>query len=329
MLDAQVIVVGAGPAGSACAGRLRQRGVEVLLLDRSEFPRPKLCAGWITPGVLEDLQVTPADYPGALVHLGWMSVRIRGLPLMLPTHQYSIRREEFDGWLLARSGAELRRWRARDVRREGGRYVVDGRYRARFLVGAGGTNCPVRRALFADGGGQSSRPMVVARGADILRDGPEPLCRLWFFDHGLPGYAWYVPKGGGRVSVGLGGLASGLTGDRERLGRHWRRLVDRLRSRGLLDDGELSPSGHAYRLRGDDGDVRRGDAFLIGDAAGLATADLGEGIGPAIRSGLLAAAAIAGEGAYDLGSIPRHSLRLYGLLSRLRRGAASPGPGPG
>ena len=66
MNDADVIIVGAGPAGSACAWRLKQQGMQVLLLDKETFPRLKSCAGWITPGVLRDLQIGIEDYPYGL-----------------------------------------------------------------------------------------------------------------------------------------------------------------------------------------------------------------------------------------------------------------------
>ena len=51
-----VVIVGGGPAGSACAWRLRQAGLEVVVIDKAIFPRDKVCAGWITPQVLDDLR---------------------------------------------------------------------------------------------------------------------------------------------------------------------------------------------------------------------------------------------------------------------------------
>ena len=63
MISVDTIVVGGGPAGSSCAWRLRRHGVECLVLDRAEFPRPKLCAGWVTPNVLRDLELQPGEYP--------------------------------------------------------------------------------------------------------------------------------------------------------------------------------------------------------------------------------------------------------------------------
>ncbi|RQW04100.1 FAD-dependent oxidoreductase, partial [candidate division KSB1 bacterium] len=65
MIDSTVIIVGGGPAGSTCAWALQQKGVDVIILDKKEFPRPKLCAGWITPRVLRRLRLEPS-YPHSL-----------------------------------------------------------------------------------------------------------------------------------------------------------------------------------------------------------------------------------------------------------------------
>ena len=65
MRSVDVIIVGGGPAGSSCAWRLRRHGVECLILDRAEFPRLKLCAGWVTPQVLADIELDPREYPSA------------------------------------------------------------------------------------------------------------------------------------------------------------------------------------------------------------------------------------------------------------------------
>jgi len=92
METVDVIVVGGGPAGSSCAARLVQAGASVLVLDRVEFPRTKLCAGWITPEVVADLNLDMKVYPhrfntfhGIVVHLKW-------LKFTLPSVQHSIRR---------------------------------------------------------------------------------------------------------------------------------------------------------------------------------------------------------------------------------------------
>ena len=61
MQKADAIVVGGGPAGSTCAWKLREAGLDVLVLDRATFPRTKLCAGWVTPEALQDLELDLAE----------------------------------------------------------------------------------------------------------------------------------------------------------------------------------------------------------------------------------------------------------------------------
>ena len=58
-----VLIIGGGPAGSACAWRLKQNGADCLVLDGQAFPRFKPCAGWVTPGLLRDLDLTPEEEP--------------------------------------------------------------------------------------------------------------------------------------------------------------------------------------------------------------------------------------------------------------------------
>jgi flavin-dependent dehydrogenase len=95
--------------------------------------------------------------------------------------------------------------------------------------------------------------------------------------------------------------------------------VEKLAALGLVQRHSYRPRGHAYYLRETDGPVQSGNAFIVGDAAGLATVDLGEGIGPAIKSGLLAADAIATGESYTVDSIRKRSVPQL-LLGLLRRG---------
>jgi flavin-dependent dehydrogenase len=55
METCDVLIAGGGPAGSTCAWRLQQAGLDVVVMDRATFPRDKVCAGWITPQVLADV----------------------------------------------------------------------------------------------------------------------------------------------------------------------------------------------------------------------------------------------------------------------------------
>jgi len=309
VIDTEVLIVGGGPAGSSCAWSLRRQGVECLVLDRVAFPRLKLCAGWITPEVVDDLQMEVSGYPHRFLsferirfHTPWLSVSV-------PTLQHSIRRYEFDDWLLRRSGAEVQVHEVRDIRPEGGGYVVDGAYRCRYLVGAGGTRCPVFRALFREGNPRTKALQAVTLEEEFPYRYTDPRCHLWFFEKGLPGYSWYVPKADGYLNVGIGGMAARLKSRGEDIKPHWARLAARLTDQGLVTDHEFKPKGYSYFVRGPGCRARIRNAFVVGDALGLATRDLCEGIGPAVRSGLLAARSIAGGQDYDLESIPAYSSR--------------------
>ena len=315
MRNADAIVVGGGPAGSTCAWKLREAGLDVLVLDRSTFPRTKLCAGWVTPEAIDDLEFDPGDYPHSFMtfdelHLHWKV--LTGKPR---AKQHSIRRYEFDDFLLRRCGADVRQHKVRKIQRGNGDYVLDDEYRCKYLVGAAGTACPVYRAFFHDRHPRDSMLQTATFEQEFAYDWQDPVCHLWFFDDGLPGYAWYVPKANGYINVGLGGMAEKLKNKDWRIRDYWREFAARLKKRGLVDYDDYDPKGYSYYLRGDVSEVRHNNAFIVGDAAGLATRDMCEGIGPAVKSGLLAAHSIVTGTDYLLDGIGRFSGG--GLASRI------------
>ncbi len=312
MIKKDVLIIGGGPAGSACAWRLKQNGADCLVLDAQTFPRFKPCAGWVTPGCLRDLALTPESYPHGLVTFREFDIALRGLRFQLRTHQHAIRRIEFDDFLLRRSGAAVVQHAVKVIRQLDGGYEVDGEYQARWLVGAGGTHCPVRRQLYDAEWPRSADALVVAQEDEFYYPARDERCRLWFLQNGLPGYAWYVPKANGWLNVGVGGMEAQLKAKGDTLKRHWNLLVKQLEQDGLVRGYEYHPSGHSYYLRRDRGEIRRGNAFLAGDAAGLATRDMGEGIHPAVQSGLRAANAILTGGEYSLRGI--QGLSLWALI---------------
>jgi menaquinone-9 beta-reductase len=307
MNHCQVIIVGGGPAGAACAWKLRRHQVDFLLLDKATFPRFKPCAGWITPHVLQDLEFEPAGYPHSFTHFPSFQVYLKDFHLKLKTNQYAIRRYEFDDWLLQRSKPNYVNHTVGSIRCENDQYIIDEEFSAGYIVGAGGTHCPVNRAFFQKDIGREQGSLIVAQEEEFAYDYSDERCYLWFFQNGLPGYAWYVPKANGFVNVGVGGSAAVLKANNDTLKRHWRLLVDKLDEMKLVRDHDYKPAGHSYYLRGKAPLLRNGNAFIIGDAAGLATRDMGEGIGPAIQSGIRAAEAIISGQEYSLASISSYS----------------------
>lgn len=299
------IVVGGGPGGSTAAWRLARGGARVLVLDAARFPRPKLCAGWVTPAVWRTLEIDPALYPCTIQPFSEATIELDGEVLETSWDRivsYGIIRREFDEHLLRRAeqgGATVREGaRVTGVARDGGgvRIEADGEsFVAPIVVGAGGHHCPVARALgeIADG-----EAVVVTResetrvGTSLLREltrrsGTPEL----FAEPDFRGYGWYFTKGD-FLNVGIGCLGSGSD-----LHRRFDAMMARLRADGRLPAGlELEPfRGHAYAVRIDHPRRAAGDGFLlVGDAAGLARGVSGEGIGPAVESGVLAADAILG-----------------------------------
>jgi flavin-dependent dehydrogenase len=128
-------------------------------------------------------------------------------------------------------------------------------------------------------------------------------------EHGLPGYAWYVPKENGFLNIGVGGMSVQLRSGRNDIHDHWDALTEDLALGDLVKGYAFKPKGHSYYLRDAVQTVRIGNAFIVGDAAGLASRDLCEGIGPAVRSALLAAEAIATGQESTLESVSAFSLQ--------------------
>lgn len=309
-----------------------QSGAQVAIVDRAQFPRLKLCAGWITPQAVTDLDLNPADYPYRFNTFDQILAHMKGLTFTLRTPQHSIRRYEFDDFLLQRSGAEVITHAVKHIERVGERYVLDDEYSCDYLVGAGGTRCPVYKHLFRARNPRAQELQAATYEYEFPYEYDDERCHLWFFDDGLPGYSWYVPKADGYLNCGIGAMAELLKARGDDVKSQWRKFSDRLRSRGLLDsETELKPKGYSYYLRGNVEVVRADNAFIIGDAAGLATRDLCEGIGPAIRSGQRAAQSILTGAPYELHDIegfsssyaPVRWLLEYMFVSRGRKHARS------
>ena len=314
----EVLIVGGGPAGSTCAGKLRQAGLDVLLLDKEMFPRTKPCAGWITPAVLSTLAIDREEYRQGRVLQDISSFRtglMQGPEIVTRygrTVSYGILRSEFDHYLLKRS--MVRQAVGEQVvtleRREGW-WTVNGRFRARLVVGAGGHHCPVARLLGAKIGAEQ---VIAAQAAEFaMSPEQEKMCSIpadtpeMFFSRDLKGYGWLFRKGR-YLNVGLGRM------DREHLARHTRDFCKFLENRGELPAGGTGTfRGHAYLLYARQGGrTCVGDgALLTGDAAGLAYPQSGEGILPAIESALLAADIIlAAKGDYRRDNLEPYAARL-------------------
>jgi menaquinone-9 beta-reductase len=326
MDSCEVLIVGGGPAGSSCARLLCEAGIDTVILDKATFPRDKVCGGWITPAVVEELGIDLADYARGRVLqtiTGFRTSRMGGAEVVTDYGRavsYGVRRFEFDEYLLRRCGARLVLGKPLvSVERSGDGWIVNGEIRAQLLIGAGGHFCPVARYL-----GASARKEEAVAAQEIefeMSAEQREACAIrghapeLYFCADLKGYGWCFRKGD-FLNIGLGRL------DAHFLPAHVSEFVRELKESGKVGfDLPASMRGHAYLIFSETKRQVVGDGvLLIGDAAGLAYSQSGEGIRPAIESGLLAAKAIiAGGGKYT-----RERLEGYRTMLHSRFGAARP-----
>jgi menaquinone-9 beta-reductase len=326
MDDCDVLIVGAGPAGSSCAWKLRDSGLSTVILDKKVFPRDKVCGGWITPQVVNELAIDLDEYARTRVLqpiLGFRTSRMGAREVQtgydVPI-SYAIRRCEFDYFLLRRSGARVHESTTlTSLEKSGDFWVVNGEWRARLIVGAGGHFCPVAKLRGANARNEAS---IAAQEIEFEMS-PEqtPKCAVepevpeLYFCPDMKGYGWCVRKKN-FLNIGLGRM------DPQALPNHVAGLLRFLRNTGKIAfdlPGKLL--GHSYLLYGyakrniaDDG------ILLAGDAAGLAYMQSGEGIRPAVESGLLAAKAILDEGLCNTAKI----CDSYGASLQLRFASSKP-----
>jgi flavin-dependent dehydrogenase len=299
-------------------------------MDRAFFPRDKPCAGWITPQVLEELELAPDEYAK-----GRTLQPIHGFSLAVPPREgrivqyggpvsWGVRRSELDAFLLQRSEARLRLGQGvESVRRVDGGWIVNDAIRAPVLVGAGGHGCPVVRALHRSP--DEAAPFVSAKVLEFALDARAaarcavvPELPQLYFSRDLRGYGWAARKGD-VLTVGLGRQGPGT------LAADAAGFLAFLEARGVLPPGgPREMRGHDYLAYGRSRRPLVGEGvLLVGDAAGFADPRSGEGIRPAVESGLLAAAAIVrADGAFDAAR-----LRGYEHAVRRRFGARDSGQG--
>ncbi|MFD7730042.1 geranylgeranyl reductase family protein [Kitasatospora phosalacinea] len=289
-----VVVVGAGPAGSSAAYAAASRGRRVLLLDKAEHPRYKTCGGGIIgpsrDSLPEDFKLPLQDRISAVTFaLNGRWTRTRRSKRMLFG---VVNRDEFDLRLVQaaeQAGAVLVTGvTATGVEQQGGDSrtvfvtLADGRrVEARAVVGADGSASRIGRHV-----GVSFDQIDLGLEAEIPV--PESVSRAWagriHLDWGpLPGsYGWVFPKtDSGTLTVGV----ISARGEGERTKEYLAAYVRRL---GLSGFEPLVESGHLTRCRAEDSPLSRGRVLVAGDAAGLLEPWTREGISYALRSGRLA-----------------------------------------
>lgn len=316
-----LIVIGAGPAGSAAALVAAQGGLSVALVDRAAFPRDKLCGGGISGRAQGHLDRVFGALPDGLMHpVSQIRLRHRGAELGMQTCDPPFRttmRRAFDAVLVGRAlgagAADHTGQRVRGIDPDAAAITLTCgmRLQAPLLIGADGVNSSVARRLW----GRAHDPARVAFALEVeapAQDGPEVL----EIDLGAAhwGYGWSFPKAGG-LTLGVGGLAA----RNPALGASMADYLARSGApKGLRIRGHHLPFGDFPAIAG------QGRVLLAGDAAGLVDPITGEGIGWAVHSGALAGAAAVRALAEDApGAALRHYMAgLAPVHAELRRARA-------
>lgn len=321
-----VLVVGAGPAGSAAAAWSARAGLDTLLLDAESFPRDKPCGDGLTPRAIAELE--------ALGLRDWLTGRPRNRGLRaagfgqllylpwpggnLPDHGSAAPRLALDDAIrqvAVDSGAQtLETARAIDVERDGAGRVTSVTVR----TPEGDQQIACRRLVVADGarsqlGRQLGREWhrdtaygVAARGyISSARSDDE-----WISSHLelrgtddriLSGYGWIFPLGDGDVNIGVGTLATARRPADINLRALMNHYADSQRDEWKLDGPVRAPWSALLPMGGAVSGVAGPNWVLVGDAAGCVNPLNGEGIDYGLETGHLAAQVLASRAAdYDL-----------------------------
>ncbi|HBT01822.1 MAG TPA: hypothetical protein DEB47_18655, partial [Citreicella sp.] len=268
-----LVVIGAGPAGSAAALCAARAGLRVALVDKARFPRVKLCGGLVTGRALRALrQPLPADL---LERRDSLSVFDRGAPLGQITGGspvYLTTRLGLDAHLLAQAlqaGAEDFTGHPVAGLAPGFVQLRDGAaLRAPLILGADGVNSAVARHLF----GRAFDPATIGFALEIEAPPSEDQSLQVDFGVAAWGYGWRFAKSGS-TTIGVGGLQARNPDMKARLAAYLALLPDQAGARVM---GHHLPFGELRRVPG------HGRMLLAGDAAGLVDPITGEGIAHAL-----------------------------------------------
>ncbi|PXW92769.1 geranylgeranyl reductase family protein [Sphaerotilus hippei] len=350
----EVLVVGAGPAGSACAAHLARAGHEVWLVDQHDFPRDKVCGDGLIPdahqalqrlGVLDEVM----RHAHAVSHV--RCVAPRGGHVDVPGTLAVLPRRRLDALLCRharRSGARVltpARFESlieQDGQVVGARLVHGGQTRevhTRWVVMATGAHVP---ALARTGLCDRRTPSGVALRAYVhhpgLAESHRTMDVVWH--RALrPGYGWIFPCGGDVYNIGVGAFfRRGDTRERDRAAdANLREVFDAFTrlyepARALMDGGTMQGELRGAPLRCTLSGARSGRPGLLatGEMLGSTYDFTGEGIGKALETGLMAADTLLGAGTDDHATLADYERRLdtlrpkFALYERANRVNAHP-----
>lgn len=312
-----IVIVGAGPAGCACAYKLAQSGFKVAILEKDEFPRDKICGDALSPDVINQLtRIDPElgqhfeSFPARKASHGvrFFSPNSQKLDITFQSSKYRdakgfiVKRIDFDRFLFERLSTfpnvhTFQHHKVEDIQRDAnGVSVMTNQgvtFRAKTVIGADGAYSIVNKKLTNNKVDKKHYSAGLRQYySNVNGFHEEGYIELHFHKDILPGYFWIFPLANNQANVGLGMLSSeagkrkvNLREKLEEIIKTHPKLKERFKDAVPLEKvkGFGLPMGSKKR-------TCSGDRFLLlGDAASLIDPFSGEGIGMAIRSGRIAA----------------------------------------
>ncbi len=314
--DYDVIVVGAGPAGSACARFLGEKNARVLLVDKASFPRDKICGDAVSGkaikvleklGVREKLEAKPHAKIRAMT---FSSPKGDSFTVRIPqTRQndygYCIRRLHLDN-VLFEHASKVCEFREKNqvvsVRRENNRVVLKladlstketKEVSCHIVVGADGATSSVAAALNANELPPQHGCVAVRAYMENVENLSDAI-EIHFMDEIIPGYFWIFPLGEGKANVGVGMVLSEMHKKHLNLVHVLENIMQHSRFSSRFAHAKIeSPiQGWTLPFGSHKRKIAHANALLLGDAAALIDPFTGEGIGNALVSAQLASETI-------------------------------------
>lgn len=345
-----IIISGAGPAGSTCAMCLAKQGRKVLLLERKKFPRDKVCADnktWKCLDIIHELGLwkefsklpkkeitavltaSPSGYE-VTTTLAEEDVKKKGT-------WFNVRRKVFDNFLAMSAkknknitlieNAEVLAPIISEGKTVGVTYTHKNKKkqaRAKVVIGADGSNSVIAKSV-------GLTPVIKGRYAMNCRayfkgiKGTKNACELYYLKGICPGYFWIFPVDGGMCNVGVGMRVEDIRKQGINLEEKIEELIHSekfrerfLRAKRVSDYGQWGVSVLPGKRKWS------GEGFvLIGDAGAFAMTFSGEGVGPAMRSGKTAAEALESafkENDFSAKSLKRFDEKMWKILKEEVKG---------
>lgn len=311
-----IVIVGAGPGGCACAFMLAESDLKVAIVDKSSFPRDKICGDALSADVINQLYLMDENLAKSFDGFAAKQPS-NGVRFFAPNHQkldidfknprhneaagYISKRVDFDAFMFEQVKGKsnitiLENQKVADIIVDSNGVTItstDHLLRAQLVIGADGAHSIVNKKL----GSIKVEKDHYCAGLRQYYKGvsdfyPQHHIELHFYDDVLPGYFWIFPLPDGQANVGLGMLSSEVSKRGVNLKHKLKEIIethpnvkDRFTNAEPMEDiqGFGLPIGSKKRP------ISGNRFLLIGDAASLIDPFTGEGIGNALRSGRVAA----------------------------------------